>query len=44
VQLPDELDAASGRQLGNLAQAFSRLVPVEPSARIIVAEPPDELG
>ena len=34
----EELDAATGRHLGNFPQAFSHLALVEAAARLIVAE------
>ncbi len=39
----EELDAASGHQLGNFPQAFSHLALLQAAARIIVAERTEEL-
>ena len=38
----EELDAATGRHLGNFPQAFSHLALIEAAARIIVAERVEE--
>ncbi len=40
----EELDAATGRHLGNFPQAFSHLALIEAAARIIVAERMEEYG
>jgi alpha,alpha-trehalase len=40
----EELDAETGRHLGNFPQAFSHLALLEAAARIIVAERLAEMG
>ena len=40
----EELDADTGRHLGNFPQAFSHLALIEAAARIIIAESLEEWG
>jgi alpha,alpha-trehalase len=40
----EELDADTGRHLGNFPQAFSHLALIEAAARIVLAERLEEVG
>jgi GH15 family glucan-1,4-alpha-glucosidase len=40
----EELDAATGRHLGNFPQAFSHLALIQAAARLILAERLEEFG